>query len=160
MSNGAAWMHVRPALRASARGAFGTVQWIRDAVVAITVRVGVRNGHRVEDVLSAPGRLCGAAASVLRTLAGSSHLTGNPAIGVSSLLGETMSLAGSEGLIVSAFGARPRASTAQRRSPRGRPRHPTLTGASCTLALRAAFGSASAGQKTARRGWQDATTID
>lgn len=78
------------------------MQSIRDAVVATTVRVGVRNGHRVEDVLSAPAVHAALRASVLRTLARSRHLTGNPAIGVNPLLGETMRLTGSEGLIASA----------------------------------------------------------
>jgi hypothetical protein len=40
--------------------------WIRDAVVAITVRVGVKNGGRVEHVLSAADRSRGAAAGVFK----------------------------------------------------------------------------------------------
>jgi hypothetical protein len=40
--------------------------WIRDAVVATTVRVGVESVDRVEDVPSAPNALRGAAAGVFK----------------------------------------------------------------------------------------------
>jgi hypothetical protein len=48
-------------LKASASGALGTVHWIRDAVVATTVRVGVQNVDCAVDVHTAPNvrRRCG-----------------------------------------------------------------------------------------------------
>ncbi len=48
-------------LKASATDTCGTVQWIRDAVVATTVRVGVENAGRVGNVPSSPTVLGGAA---------------------------------------------------------------------------------------------------
>jgi hypothetical protein len=68
LSNGAALMSVYALQKASDIGACGGVQRIRDAVVAITVRVGVKNVGRVDDVPSAANVLRGAAASVMRTL--------------------------------------------------------------------------------------------
>ena len=80
----------------------------RDAVVALTVR-GESGTTRVVDVHDAPDVHGAAASVIIKRLTCSSLSESNPAIGVSSLLGDPLAGRSRERLIVSARGVKPQA---------------------------------------------------